>query len=80
MLLRILALKKRPPDKTFYLAYDMNKRDNLYYHHPEYYPFDFQSEGYKLVSGQINNISLKVLMYTPILPTHIEIIFAINEI
>ena len=60
ILLRITALKKCSPDKTFYLAYDMNKRNNLYYHHPEYYPFDFQTTGYKFVSAQINNISLKV--------------------
>ena len=54
------ALKKKTPDKTFYLAYDLNKRSNPHYHHPEYYAFNFSSKEYKLVSAQVNNISLKV--------------------
>ena len=60
----ITVLERNIPDKTFYLAYDLNKRNNLHYHHPEYYPFNFSNPGYKFVSAQINNISLKVnLLY-----------------
>ena len=60
----IIVLERNIPDKTFYLAYDLNKRNNLHYHHPEYYPFNFSNPGYKFVSAQMNNISLKVnLLY-----------------
>ena len=58
-----IALENRDPDKTFYLPYDLERRNNLHYHHPEYYPFDFEREGYKLVTAQINNITLKVKRY-----------------
>jgi len=54
------VLERNIPDKTFYLAYDLNKRNNLHYHHPEYYPFNFSNPGYKFVSAQMNNISLKL--------------------
>ena len=34
------ALRKVKPDKTFYLAYDINRVPHPNYHHEKFYPFE----------------------------------------
>ena len=34
------ALKNAKPNKTFYLAYDMNRVPHYHYHHEKFYPFE----------------------------------------
>ena len=34
------ALQNVKPNKTFYLAYDMNRVPHYHYHHDKFYPFE----------------------------------------
>ena len=35
-----VALQNVKPNKTFYLAYDMNRVPHYHYHHDKFYPFE----------------------------------------
>ena len=51
------ALRKKNPDKTFYISFDVRGKENPHYDHPQYYPY----EGSKRQNQpQIDHISFKV--------------------
>ena len=55
------ALKDVKPNKTFYLAYDMNRVPHDHYHHDKFYPFEtMELIDRDTTIPQFNHISLEV--------------------
>ena len=51
------ALRKKNPDKTFYISFDVRGRENPHYDHPQYYPYEASS---RPAQPQIDHVSFKV--------------------
>ncbi|XP_052228206.1 uncharacterized protein LOC127842632 [Dreissena polymorpha] len=58
------ALLKEIPDKKVYLAMDFNSIDNYHFHDESYYPLATVQKAFKLLSPQMNHISM-VLPHAP---------------
>ena len=51
------ALRKKIPDKTFYISFDVRGKENPHYDHPQYYPYEDAS---RPDQPQIDHIAFKV--------------------
>lgn len=51
------ALRKKIPDKTFYISFDVRGKENPHYDHPQYYPYETSS---RPAQPQIDHVSFKV--------------------